>query len=105
MNKRLHSELIRLTTELREVAMPAFLHYFNNALLASKEQIVERVKNYLSPFDEYFRTTTGISASDELQITEWIGQSLQGQSDNLMKATEEVQYDKIAIEERAKLEG
>jgi len=90
---------------VREVAMPAFLHYFNNALLASKEQIVERVKNYLSPFDEYFRTTTGISASDELQITEWIGHSFQGQSDNLMKATEEVQYDKIAIEERAKLEG
>jgi hypothetical protein len=91
--------------DVREVAMPAFLHYFNNALLASKEQIVERVKNYLSPFDEYFITTTGISASDALQMTEWIGQSLQSQSDNLLKATEEVQHDKIAIEERAKLEG
>jgi len=33
--------------EVREVAMPAFLHYFNNALLASKEQIEDRVSKHL----------------------------------------------------------
>jgi hypothetical protein len=91
--------------DVREVAMPAFLHYFNNALLASKEQIGERVKNYLSPFDEYFMAATGISASDDLRIAEWVGHSLQRQSDDLMKATEEVQDDKQAVTKRAKIEG
>jgi hypothetical protein len=90
--------------EVREVAMPAFLHYFNNALMASKEQIVERVANYLAPFDEHFVASTGISASDALSIAEWIGQSLQGQSDHLMEATEKVQNDRLAVIERAKIE-
>jgi hypothetical protein len=91
--------------DVREVAMPAFLHYFNNGLMASKEQIAERVTNYLEAFDEYFTESTGISASDALSITEWIGQALQGQSDDLMKATEKVQNDKLALEEQAKIEG
>ena len=91
--------------DVREVAMPAFLHYFNNALLASKEQIAERVKNYLSPFDQYFATSTGITASEALLIAEWIGQALQAQSDDLVKTTEKVQHDKLTIEERGRVEN
>jgi SEC-C motif len=88
-----------------EVAMPAFLHYFNNALMASKEQIGERIGYYLAPFDEYFASSTGISASDNLQIIEWIGQSLQAQSDDLIKATEYAQKDRDRILQRARMES
>jgi len=101
-------ELPTLTEEwrdAREVAMPAFLHYFNTTLLASKEQISDRVTNYLSPFDDYLAAATGISASDTLKVAAWIAQDLQAQSDDLMEATERVQHDKLTIEARAAKEG
>lgn len=91
--------------DVREVAMPAFLHYFNNALMASKEQIAERVANYLAPFDKYFVASTGISSSDALRITEWIGESLQAQSDDLIDATGNAQNDWYSVLERARIEG
>jgi hypothetical protein len=50
-------------------------------------------------------TENGISASEALHITEWIGRSLQEQSDDLTTASEAVQKDKIAIEQRARLEN
>lgn len=101
-------ELPTLTEEwrdAREVAMPAFLHYFNTTLLASKEQISDRVANYLSPFDEYLAASTGISASDTLKVAAWIAQYLQAQSDDLVEASEQIQHDKLAIESRAAAEG
>ena len=101
-------ELPTLTEEwrdAREVAMPAFLHYFNTTLLASKEQISDRVANYLSPFDEYLGASTGISASDTLKVEASISQHLQAQSDALVEASEQIQHDKLAIESRAAAEG
>src|SRR5258708_4074852 len=101
-------ELLTLTEEwkdAREVAMPAFLHYFNTTLLASKEQISERVTNYLSPFDDYLRAETGISGSDTLKIAAWIGRFIQAQSDDAMDATAKAQGDQLAVMKRAKLEG
>jgi hypothetical protein len=101
-------ELPTLTKEwrdAREVAMPAFLHHFNTTLLASKEQISDRVMNYLSPFDDYLSESTGISASDTLKVAAWIGPHLQAQSDDLTDAGEKTQLDKLAIETRAAAEG
>jgi hypothetical protein len=101
-------ELPTLTKEwrkTREVAMPAFLHYFNTTLLASMEQVSERIINYLSPYDEYLAASAGITASDTLNIAAYIGQLLQAQSDDLIDATEKTQADKLAIEQRATLEG
>jgi hypothetical protein len=101
-------ELPTLTKEwrdAREVAMPAFLHHFNTTLLASKEQISDRVTNYLSPFDDYLSESIGISASDTLNVAAWIGRHLQAQSDDLTDAGEKTQHDKLAIETRAAAEG
>lgn len=92
-------------TKVRQVAMPAFLDYFNTALLASKEQIADRVINYLSPFDDYLRSAVGLSASDTLNITNWIGQSIQGQFDGLVDATDKVQKERLDLINRAALEG
>src|SRR6266404_9627331 len=101
-------ELPTLTEEwrdAREVAMPAFLHYFNTTLLASKEQISDRVTNYLSPFDNYLAASTGISASDTLNVAAWVALQLQAQSDDLTEASENTMRDKLAIEARAAAEG
>lgn len=57
---------------VREVAMPAFLHYFNTTLMASVEQIVKRIERYLSPFDSEFQEIAGLSATKALEITRWI---------------------------------
>ena len=101
-------ELPSLTKEWRdsrEVAMPAFLHYFNTALLASKEQVSSRIENYLVPFDENFQASTRLSASDTLKIIDWVAEHLQAQSDGLIEASEETQRDKLALEMLASAEG
>ena len=36
----------------RMIAMPTFLGYFNHGLLNYEEQIIERVREYFSPFNE-----------------------------------------------------
>jgi len=54
--------------KVREVSMPAFLHYFNTGLLASVQQIEERITTYLVPFDAKLTEAIGISASQALAI-------------------------------------
>lgn len=101
-------ELPNLTDEwrgTRDVAMPAFLHYFTTALMASVEQISTRISQYLSPFDDSLRDLAGISASDALGITSWISQALQKQSDELVHAAERTQTRKLTLLGRARLEG
>lgn len=62
---------------VREVSMLAFLHYFNSGLMASTEQISERIKVYLVPFDTELSDALGISASQALAICELISDQLQ----------------------------
>ena len=62
---------------IREVAMPAFLHYFNTGLIANPEQVRARITAYLIPFDEAFLGAGLISASDALRIADWVGARLE----------------------------
>jgi hypothetical protein len=62
---------------VREVAMPAFLHYFNTGLIANPEQVRARITAYLSPFDEALRGAGLMSASDALRIADWVGARLE----------------------------
>lgn len=64
-------------TRVREVAMPAFLHYFNTGLIASPEQVRARILTYLTPFDTAFRDAWSMTATDALRIADWIGARLQ----------------------------
>jgi hypothetical protein len=88
----------------RKVAMPAFLHYFNTALLASVEQVTERIRRYLTPLDEPFKGLIGISASDTLKLTKWIGDSVQGHLNQLLKAFDKEAKARLALLERADAE-
>lgn len=69
--------------KVREVAMVSFLHYFNSGLLASTRQITERVRRYLTPFDEQLAQRQGISATQALEICEWFANRSQKGLDDL----------------------
>jgi hypothetical protein len=90
--------------DVREVAMPAFLHYFNTALLASVEQVSDRVSQYLAPFDEPLVELMGISATDALLITSWVAKSIQKHSDDVTDAMNKMHKARLALIDRAKKE-
>ena len=69
--------------KVRAVTGAAFANYFNQALLASVEQIADRIKTYITPFDDQLATDFGISATDALGIAEWIGEELQNTLDQI----------------------
>lgn len=68
---------------IEQVAMTAFLDYHQKGLLASAEQIEDRIRSYLAPFDELLSSTIGFSASDALDIALGIGDTLQDQMDRV----------------------
>lgn len=71
--------------ETREVAMLAYLHYFNSGLMASTEQIRERIGRYVSPFDHELESSLGITATEATSITNWISDTLQRTVDRMQE--------------------
>jgi hypothetical protein len=60
----------------REVAGPVFMHYFNTSLIATVNQITERIRACCVPFDAKLVRAIGISASDSLTIMNFIVQTM-----------------------------
>jgi SEC-C motif len=77
----------RTTHDKHGVAFKAFLHYFNNPILASAEQMEERVRAYHVPFDAQLYVSLGLTASDSLRISNWITERLQAGLDEFTAAT------------------
>ena len=67
----------------RQVAMTAFLDYHQKGLLASGEQVSDRIRSYLSPLDDQLTSVLGLSASDALRIALDIGDEYQEQLDRV----------------------
>jgi len=67
----------------RSVAMPAFLHYFSQGLMASVEQVVARIEATLVHFDKEITDKTGISATVAIGITKWISHDVQARFDKI----------------------
>jgi hypothetical protein len=61
---------------VREVAMPAFMHYVGSDLMASVEQVDARIQKYLTPFDAELTDLLGITATDALGICRWLAAHL-----------------------------
>jgi len=89
---------------VREVSMLAFLHYFNNGLLASAEQIAERIKVYLVPFDTELSEILGINSSQVLAICQWISDKIQKALDELHDVSRVEHDQRINLLERAERE-
>ncbi len=90
---------------VREVAMLAFLHYFNSGLLASVHQVVERVRLYLAPFDAELSTALGISASQAIAICQWIADQLQKSLDDLQVSVRAEHRERLIILDKVQKEG
>lgn len=89
----------------REVAMPAFLHYFNQGLLATTDQVEQRIKRYLSPFDDQLLAELGLSASRAVEICRWIAAKLQSSIDALTEAAGREQRARLDLLDRVEREG
>lgn len=91
--------------KVREIAMPAFLHYFNTGLLASIEQISDRIRQNLIPFDATLKSGINISATEALAIIDWISQFLQKGLDDFRSAAKAEQEARIILLDLAQEEG
>jgi hypothetical protein len=84
----------------RSVAMPAFLHYFNQGSMASVEQTIAKIESTLVHFDSELAAATGLSATDAIKITNWICNDAQTRFNKL---TAFLRYAKRHSEMAAKL--
>ncbi len=91
--------------ETREVAMRAFLHHMGATLRASAEQVAERIRTYIAPFDEELRQTCGLTASEALEVTDWIAQTFQLSADQLSEVAAEELRIRLLLRDRAQREG
>ena len=71
--------------KVREVSLQAFFNYFNSGLLASVEQVTERVKRYLFPFNEIYEAEIGISLEESLNVAKYTSTRMQEVLDNLFE--------------------
>lgn len=74
----------------REVAMPAFLHFFTQGSMASSEQTRERLRRECTPFDSELRERIGITATDVIAIIEWVNAESQRRLDSTMTILKEM---------------
>ena len=88
----------------REIAMPAFLHFFTSGLLASTEQLKDRIRRYLVPLDEQVKTLLHVSASEMLDVTAAIAKFVQGGYDSLREVIRDEKAARHALLDRATAE-
>ena len=89
----------------REVAMGTFLHYFNTELTASHSALRERILLYLSPFDQDLISIKSISATQALEVVDWIVESFQESSDRLVDLLNEESRKRRSLTEQWKEKG
>ena len=90
---------------VREVSMAAFFHYFTSGLIASVEQVAERVDAYIAGFDDDLEPLIGIRSSDAIEICRFITNKLQQGLDRLGAAISDEQTRRDALLDRVKTEG
>ena len=89
----------------REVAMPVFLHYFNTSLMASVEQVINRINEGLLRFDQEITNHIGLSISSCLDICNVIAQLQQNKLDQLYLDTEKERELRLGLLDAAAAEG
>lgn len=58
------------------VAAAAFIQYFMSGRLAVAEQLERLIREFHVPFDEQIRLKTGVSATEALEVVEWMRDTL-----------------------------
>lgn len=90
---------------VRDVALPAFLDSFGSRVMGSGEQLADRVKRYVSPFDEQVKRVLGLSATEALAIAEWILADLQSTLDRMPEILREEEDARRSLLTEAKVKG
>ena len=72
-------------TKERLVAMSTFLNYFHSGMLATVEQLVNRIDRYLAPFDVELKERFGVSATEASRISMWITETQQELMDETVR--------------------
>jgi hypothetical protein len=70
--------------EISAVSSSAFLHFHNTGLLATVEQVVDRISNDIATFDDSIETDLGINSTTTIKIIDWISNYLQESLDKLL---------------------
>jgi len=99
------SDLSEEWWRVRDVALPAFMHYFYSRLLASGAQIEARIVRYLVPFDDAVKEELGVAVSDALVIAKWIGQQIQLVMDQTIEAGAEARRAQLELLDEAEQRG
>jgi len=68
----------------RKVASIAFFNYFDSGLLASVEQVKERITSYIIPFDAIIEEKLHLSVKKCIEISDYISKQMQEASDQKM---------------------
>ena len=89
----------------REVAMLAFLHYFHNGILATAQQIADRIKTNIVPYDEFLIDNLSISASESLAICHWVNDVLQRNLDGIVETMGHERKERLKLIDRAEAEN
>ena len=76
-----HTSMPEPLREQTLAAMTTFFDYHETGLLASVEQVIDRIKEYIAPFDYELSSDLGLSASEAVQIAQHISTVLQQQLD------------------------
>jgi len=90
---------------VREIAMPAFLQYFNSGLLASTKQVKERIKRYLVPMDDQVQKMEGITVSNMLKIADRVANIIQGDYGKFADSRRREEYARTSLLKRAQNEN
>jgi len=69
--------------ESRKISMPVFLNYFNTNSLTYEEQVIDRIRNWFTPFDKYIQEQIGISVDELLRIFTFMRDNLQKRLDDI----------------------
>lgn len=91
--------------QVREVAMPTFIHYFNTAIMASVEQIVDRIERELLPFEAFVRGRFGFTPRRAIEIAAEIGAIQQKRLDRCYQFHQRMDELRVSLLKRAKAEG
>ena len=73
-----------------QVAMPAFLKYFFEIDLLSREQAIEKALALFVDFDRYIKSETGLTVAEAISVADKIHTVMQTCMDNFMTASNEL---------------
>ncbi len=89
--------------EKRMISGQSFFNYFNQGPLNYEEQVIEKILQYFTPFNEFIISEFGLSVEELLLITDWITKLPNRFIANTLSPSDgEIKYSEFALEMKKK---